>query len=102
MEQSTGIMADKIIAGKIIDYLKKTKEQDDMMVNKIIDYLNQNKEAYEFVKNFNEENGFLWSENSLLYTILDNTDIEHNTTPPLFALYLRNCQYILNMQKITY
>lgn len=76
--------------------MEQSNEMDNMMVCKIMNYLTTNNMAFDFVKNFNEPCGFAWTSNPLLYTILDNTDPDGNTSPNVFALYLRLCQSKLN------
>ena len=47
-----------------------------------------------FVKNFNEEYGFMWTRDPLYFEILDALNQE-NVSPAHFALYMRSCQTIL-------
>lgn len=69
------------------------------MVIQTLDYLYKYPELIEFVKNFNEENGFMWSRDERIFKIFNGINNE-NHSPTSFALTLRLCQNIYKGQPI--
>jgi hypothetical protein len=61
----------------------------------ILSIIKQNEEWVDFVKNFDEANGFMWTRNKNYFEIHEK--INDDTISPMhFALYMRSCQHILN------
>lgn len=63
------------------------------MVEQALTYINEYPEFIDFVKNFNEENGFMWSRDERKFKIFDGINNESHS-PNSFSLTLRVCQNI--------
>ena len=63
------------------------------MAEQALTYINEFPELIEFVKNFNEENGFMWSSDERIFKLFDGIN-NPNHSPSSFALTLRVCQSI--------
>ena len=63
------------------------------MAEQALTYINEFPELIEFVKNFNEENGFMWSSDEKIFKLFDGIN-NPNHSPSSFALTLRVCQSI--------
>ena len=63
------------------------------MAEQALTYINEFPDFVEFVKNFNEECGFMWSGDEKIIKIFDGINNE-NHSPSSFALTLRVCQNI--------
>jgi len=63
------------------------------MAEQALSYINEFPDFIEFVKNFNEERGFMWSSDERLFKIFDGIN-NQNHSPSSFALTLRVCQNI--------
>ena len=63
------------------------------MVENFLNYINEFPEFIDFVKNFNEPTGFMWSIDERLFKIFDGIN-NSNHSPSSFALTLRVCQNI--------
>ena len=63
------------------------------MVEQAINYINKFPEFIDFIKNFNEENGFMWSGDERIIKIFNGIN-NPNHSPTSFALILRECQKI--------
>jgi hypothetical protein len=60
-----------------------------------IDFLDKNQRLKNYVINFNEPCGFLWTpDSSLVFEIYDGVDDNTMASPNAFALTLRACQAI--------
>ena len=63
------------------------------MVEQALNYIKEFPEFIDFVKKFNEENGFIWSEDERMIKIFDGIN-NPNHSPTSFALVLEVCQKI--------
>jgi len=63
------------------------------MVEQVLNYINQFPEFIDFVKNFDDPTGFMWSFDERLFKIFDGINNE-NHSPSSFSLTLRVCQNI--------
>ena len=63
------------------------------MVDQALTYINEFPEFIDFIKNFDEEHGFIWSSDERKIKILDGIN-NSNHSPVSFALTLRVCQDI--------
>jgi hypothetical protein len=67
------------------------------LVEQALNYINEFPDFVEFVKNFNEPTGFMWSLDQRIFTIFDAIH-NVNHSPTSFALTLRVCQNIYRGQ----
>lgn len=63
------------------------------MAEQALNYINEFPEFIDFVKNFDESTGFMWSSDERLFKIFDGIN-NPNHSPTSFALTLRVCQNI--------
>ena len=63
------------------------------MVEQALTYINDYPDLVDFVKNFDEDSGFMWSSDERKIKILDGIN-NPNHSPTSFALTLRICQTI--------
>ena len=63
------------------------------MAEQVLNYINEFPDYIEFVKNFNEPTGFMWSRDERLFKIIDGIN-NPNFSPTSYALTLRVCQNI--------
>ena len=67
------------------------------LVEQALNYINEFPDFVEFVKNFNEPTGFMWSLDERLFKMFDGIN-NVNHSPTSFALTLRVCQNIYRGQ----
>ena len=67
------------------------------LVKQALTYINEYPDCVEFVKNFNEPTGFMWSLDERLFKMFDGIN-NVNHSPTSFALTLRVCQNIYRGQ----
>ena len=67
------------------------------LVEQALNYINEFPDFVEFVKNFNEPTGFIWSLDERIFKIFDGIN-NGNHSPTSFALTLRVCQNIYRGQ----
>ena len=67
------------------------------LVEQALNYINEVPDFVEFVKNFNEPTGFMWSLDERLFKMFDGIN-NVNHSPTSFALTLRVCQNIYRGQ----
>lgn len=76
-------------------------EHSSDMCRHMLNSVLRKKEYIEFVKNFNEEGGFLWSNNNYINEIVTYTDVDNDGhSGASLACTLRNVQYILKNSQI--
>jgi hypothetical protein len=63
------------------------------LAEQALTYINKFPDFLEFVKNFDEEHGFMWSSDERLFKIFNGIN-NTNHSPTSFALTLRVCQDI--------
>jgi hypothetical protein len=63
------------------------------LVEQALTYMNEYPDFVEFVKNFNEDCGFMWSGDERKFKIFDGIN-NPNHSPSSFSLTLRVCQNI--------
>ena len=63
------------------------------LVEQALTYINEYPEFIDFVKNFDEPTGFMWSSDERLFKIIDGIN-NPNHSPTSFALTLRVCKNI--------
>ena len=63
------------------------------MAEQALTYINEFPDFIEFVKNFDDPTGFMWSSDERLFKIFDGIN-NSNHSPSSFALTLRVCQNI--------
>ena len=66
-------------------------------IDNMMEFLNRNPNLLDFVKNFDEPNGFVWTSNPLIGDIIDKMNEDDHHSPSSMALCLRACQHRLNM-----
>jgi hypothetical protein len=66
-------------------------------VDNMLSYIKSQEGLSEFVANFNDKNGFMWSDDKRVNQI-GNAVIEDGHSGASFALCLRMCQSILNKE----
>lgn len=76
-------------------------EHSSDMCRHMLNSVLRKKEYIDFVKNFNEEGGFLWSNNNYINEIVTYTDVDNDGhSGASLADTLRNVQYILKKSQI--
>ena len=65
-------------------------------IKKLMNFLTANPILSNFVKNFDEVTGFIWSENILMDNIINNINDDDHYSPSSLSLCLRECQRRLN------
>ena len=75
------------------------ENKDNEILNKFLHFFNNHENEYlkEWVKNFNEPNGFMFSISNEMNAICTSVDPE-STLDNATALYLRKCQYLFNSE----
>jgi hypothetical protein len=63
------------------------------LVEQALNYINEYSEFIDFVKNFDDPTGFMWSTDERLFKIIDGINNPIHS-PTSFALTLRVCQNI--------
>ena len=75
------------------DYINNQYQQN--ILNNFIDFFNKNENNYlkQWVKNFNEPNGFMFTEADEIITICESLDPEAKLDNSIVC-FLRECQHI--------
>ena len=76
----------------MIDSIAKYNEMMNRDIDNTMEFLSVNPILLDFVKNFNEPHGFVWSENPLIIDIMNTMNEDDHHSPSSMALCLRECQ----------
>ncbi len=63
-------------------------------IEEALTYINEYPDCIDYVKNFNEESGFLWSIDERKFKIFDGLSQNEEHSPASISLTLRVCQSI--------
>lgn len=74
---------------------KEIPSHQQQQVDNMLSYIKSQEGLSEFVANFNDKNGFMWSDDKRVNQI-GNAVIEDGHSGASFALCLRMCQKILS------
>jgi len=74
------------------------KEQTN--IDTMMKFLKTDIALVNFVKNFNEMNGFLWCDDKRMNQIYDGMNMDDFSSPVDFALHLRKCQALLQKESL--
>lgn len=81
--------------------IKKTQDIKEMeTIDNMMNFLKTDITLVNFVKDFNDMNGFLWCDDKRMNQIYDGMNIDEFSSPAAFALYLRKCQALLQKESL--
>lgn len=76
---------------------EKANTMENAVINRALTVVKSNPEWIDYVKNFNEDTGFMFNETPLLYDIKDAIDADNPIhSGASLAMSLQKCKKILN------